>query len=206
MRLWLAALGLLLASALPAAGVRPLVSVLGTCSALTANTYPADPVSWFDAGRYSQVVFYAHLLFPVKPLPSELEPVAASAWHPPLVLGAVEDVGRESVDEFVAEAEWLDPKGERVAFYSLTFPARIKSDWVRVAGRDYIPHTFAMAIGTKDVRSDAGQTRLPALEGQYSVHLKVDGRPVGLGFFRMLKAGAAQPAPAVAAPKAVQAK
>jgi hypothetical protein len=206
MRLALAALGLMLATGLPAAGVRPVVSVLGTCSALTSNTYPADPVSWFDATRHSQVVFYAHLLFPLRPEGAELEALPASPWHPPLKVGASAAPVGETVDEFVAEAEWLDPKGDRVAFYSLTFPARIKSDLVRVSGRDYIPHTFAMAIGTRDLRSEAGQTRLPAMEGQYAVKLKVDGRPVGLGFFRMLKSGASQPLPATTTPQAVQAK
>lgn len=207
MRLGAVALGLLLAAGLPAAGVRPLVTVLGTCSALTANTYPADPMAWFDAGRQSQVVFYAHLLFPVKPEPSELDPLPASPWHPPLVLGGSgEPDGMDSKDEFQAEAEWLDPQGARVAFYSLTFPARIKSDWVRVAGRDYIPHTFTMTIGTRDVRADVGQLRLPSLEGQYAIRLKVGGRPLGLGFFRMLKGGSAATAAPAAVSRAVQAK
>ncbi len=53
------------------AGVRPLVSVMGTCSSLTPATYPMDAQAWFDAGKQSQVVFYAHLLFPLHPLPAE---------------------------------------------------------------------------------------------------------------------------------------
>lgn len=198
--------GLLLLGAPLGAAVRPVVSVLSTCSVLTSNIYPADSVSWFDAARHSQVVFYAHLLFPVRPEASELLPLPASAWHPPLVWGALAMPDTDTIDEFTVEADWLDPKGERVAYHGLTFPARIKGDWVKVDGRDYIPHTFAMAIGTRDMRSDAGQVRLPSLEGQYAIRLKVDGRQVGLGFFRMLKgASPANQAPAEA-PKAVQAK
>lgn len=183
---WLLAQGPLQA----AAADRPLVSVLGICSALTANTYPLDSVNWFDAGRHSQVIFYAHLLFP-----DGVE--AQGPWHPPLVYPPQAPLPVE--DAYFAEAEWLDPQGRPVAYYGLTFPARIRSDWLKVNGRDYIPHTFAMAIGTRDLNTAAGQTRLPALEGQYTVNLKVDRQPVGLAFFRMLRAAGAAPAPTGAA-------
>ncbi len=57
----------------------------------------------------------------------------------------------------------------------------MRSDYLTVNGRQYIPHTFAMAIGTKDLRSQAGQLRLPSQEGTYSVRLSVDGRDPGSG-------------------------
>jgi hypothetical protein len=202
------AAGLLAAAPLRAAGLRPapLVSVLGTCSALTSNIYPADSINWFDPARHSQVVFYAHLLFPLQ---SEEPDWAPGAWHPPLVLSpSAKAMGELPVrDEHFAEAEWLDPAGERIAYYSLTFPARIRADWLDLQGRSYIPHTLAMAIGTRDLRGDAGQTRLPGREGQYTVQLRVDGRPTGLAFFRMLRGqgGEAQPpaqAPALVSPTA----
>lgn len=176
MRRWV--LGLLLVAAPLAAEIRPLVSVLGTCSALTSNTYPADSVNWFDANRHSQVVFYAHLLYPV---PS---PPFKGPWHAPRLWpeGPV-----NFVDEFHAAAEWLDPSGQRLAYHSLTFPARVRSDWLRVNGADYVPHTLAMAIGTRDLRPDAGQTRLPEQVGQYTVRLRLDGKDAGLVFFRMLQ-------------------
>jgi hypothetical protein len=171
-----AALALALAAGLRAAPA-PLVSVLGTCSALTSNTYPADSVNWFDASRHSQVVFYAHLLYPVQD--------TEQAWHAPLVWPP-SPLGFQ--DEFHAEAEWLDPQGQRIAFHSLTFPARIRADWLRVNGADYVPHTLAMAIGTRDLRAEAGQTRLPDQIGQYTVKLRLDGRDTALAFFRMLSA------------------
>lgn len=170
----------------------PLVAVLGTCTALTANTYPVDSVNWFDAARHSQVVFFAHLLFPQE-LPDTASQVA---WHPPLVW-KVPAISFSIKDDHQATAEWLDPAGQRIAYYSLTFPARIRSDWLDLGGKLYIPHTLAMAIGTRDLRSEAGQTRLPAVEGQYTVHLSVDGRPTALAFFRMLRTRAAVSAQSV---------
>lgn len=182
------------------AGVRPLVSVLGTCSALTPNTYPSDAQAWFDASKQTQVVFYAHLLFPLRPLPAERDG-AAQAWHPPLLLGGA-GAGLDSADAFYAQADWRDPQGAPVALYGLSFTARRREDYLTVNGRDYIPHTFAMAIGTRDLRSQAGQTRLPSLEGTYSVRLSVDGRDLGLAFFRMVKASQAVAAPQAGSPTA----
>jgi hypothetical protein len=181
------------ASASASTAARPLVSVLGTCSSLVTGTYPADSQSWFDGGRNAQVVFYAHLLFPVAPLEDETVVEAPLAWHPPMAAGLTLTGGSLPEPGHYAEAEWLDPAGARVALYGLTFAARTRADWVTVAGRDYVPHTFAMAIGTRDLRADAGQLKLPNQEGQYTVRLKVDGHSVGLSFFRMLHAG---PAPA----------
>lgn len=173
----------------------PLVAVLGTCSALTSNTYPADSINWFDAAKHSQVVFFAHLLFPQE-LPGS---APQTAWHPPL---AWKDpaLNFSISDDHQATAEWLDPEGQRVAYYSLTFPARIRSDWLDLGGKLYIPHTLAMAIGTRDLRAEAGQIRLPAVEGQYTVHLSVDGRPTALAFFRMLRTRAAVSAQPVVSP------
>ena len=180
-------LGLWLSAGALAAATRPLVAVLGTCAALTTGTpYPADATAWFDAGKESQVVFYAHMLFPLKPAAGEQEG-PAPAWHPPLVSGTAGTLAGETPDRFYAQAEWTDPKGARVALYGLTFTPRSRGDLVRVAGRDYIPHTFAMAIGTRDLRSGAGQLQLPVVEGEYNVRLSVDGRDLGLAFFRMLK-------------------
>jgi hypothetical protein len=174
MRARWAVLALLLAARL-GAGAAPLVSVLGTCSALTANTYPADSVNWFDASRHSQVIFYAHLLYPVKPW---TEP-----WHAPLRWPMP---APDFVDEFYAEAEWLDPQGRSIALHGLTFPARIRTDWLRVNGADYVPHTLAMAIGTRDLRTEAGQTHLPDQVGQYTVRLRLNGQDTAMAFFRML--------------------
>lgn len=187
-----AAAGLLaLALATPAflgAASGPLVAVLGTCGALANDAYPADTQNWFDASRSSQVLFYAHLLFPVEPLPDEILPsLPAEAWHPPMAAPLPAAAASAPGDAHFAEAEWLDPQGSRVAYLARTLTARSRGDWISVAGRDYIPHTFAMAIGTRDIRPDAGQVKLPSLEGQYTVRLKVDGRSLGLAFFRMLR-------------------
>jgi hypothetical protein len=198
-------LALALLLAWPAAGKaeapasRPLVSVLGTCSALSASTYPADMVNWFDPAKQAQVVFYAHLLFPLK---------ADTQWQVPLVLtpSAWADLPAPPfVDEFYAEAYWQDPDGKPIALYGLTFAARTTSDYVRLHGKVYSPHTFAMAIGTRDLRVEAGQVHLPDKVGQYTVRFNVDGQPVGLGFFRMLKGQAtqaSQPAAAALSPSA----
>ena len=170
--------------------LKPLVSVLGTCSTLTSNTYPADSQNWFDASKQSQVVFYAHLLFPTVPELGSLPAIAAEPWHPPLAVTPTVAVAGQLpsfVDEFYAQAEWLDPDNKRVAFYGLTFPARIRSDYVRLEDRWYAPHTFAMAIGTRDLRREAGQTAMPEKIGQYHVRFSVDGQSLGVAFFRMLK-------------------
>lgn len=176
-----------------ASAAQPLVSVLGTCSALTANTYPADSVNWFDAGRHSQVVFYAHLLYPVP------GPAFKGPWHPPRVWP---ERAPQFVDEFYAEAHWQDPSGRTVALHGLTFPARVKTDWLQVNGEDFVPHTLAMAIGTRDLRPDAGQVRLPEQVGLYTVRLRLDGRDSGLAFFRMLQGKAPAPPTPVATPGA----
>ena len=186
------------------AGPRPLVAELGTCVALTPGLpYPADATAWFDASRQSQVVFYAQLLFPVHPLTSE--EACLPSWHPPLVTGTA-GTGT-TVDHFYAQALWTDPKGATVALYGLTFTPRLAADHVMVAGRDYIPHTIAMAIGTRDLRAGAGQLQLPTAEGEYNVRLSVDGRDVGLAFFRMIAPSLVPPlsGPATLSP-AAQAK
>jgi hypothetical protein len=168
------------------AAPRPLVSVLGTCAALGPNTYPLDTTAWFNPSVHSQVVFYAHLLFPLENAVYEWP----GPWQVPLVwperrkgrtaaLEAVEDA-------HYVEAEWLDPGGRTVALYGMTLAARIRSDWLYVNGADYIPHTFAMAIGTRDLRRDAGQVLLPSEPGQYTVRFSVDHERLGLAFFRIL--------------------
>ncbi len=169
---------------------RPLVSVLGTCATLTANTYPGDTLTWFDPTKQAQIVFYAHLLFPMQAEAGEEAAAAAEAWHPPMPVTRTPET-LASVppfsDEFHASAEWVDPDGKRVAFYSLTFPARARQDYIRLKDRWYVPHTFAMAIGTRDLRLDAGQTALPDKVGQYHIRLNVEGQSLGLAFFRILK-------------------
>lgn len=200
-----AILGLLcLWAGLAPAQPRPLVAELGTCVALTPGLpYPADATAWFDASRQSQVVFYAQLLFPVHPLPSEED--APTPWHPPLVTGTAGTRG--TLDHFYAQALWTDPAGAKVALYGLTFTPRLPADHVMVDGRDYIPHTFAMAIGTRDVRAGAGQVKLPTALGEYNVRLSVDGRDLGLAFFRMIAPSLTPPqaGPAALSP-AAQAK
>jgi|GEM_PF-2147118 len=176
-----------LAARLGAGEARPLVAVLETCSALSSDIYPADTQNWFDVGHNAQIIFYAHLLFPVDPLPDETEAaVPVEAWHPPMAVVALRPPSDSSLDGHYAEAEWLDPAGRSLALYGETLTARAKTDWVSVAGRSYVPHTFAMAIGTRDMRLAAGQTHLPDQKGEYTVRLRVDGRSVGLAFFRML--------------------
>jgi hypothetical protein len=185
-RAWGCLAALALAGGLAAAQGRPLVTDLGICSSLAADTYPADTQNWFDAGRTAQVVFYAQLLFPVDPLPDETLPDGpAEPWHPPMAVAAPLSFP-DTEDAHYAEAEWLDPSGNSLALFGMTLTARAKGDWVSISGRSYIPHTFAMAIGTRDRRAAAGQTRLPDKQGQYTVRLRVDGRSVGLAFFRML--------------------
>lgn len=191
-------LALGLAAPLAADRPKPLVSVFGTCASLTPNTYPMDSQNWFDGTKQAQVVFYAHLLFPLRP-EGKAAPFDPSAWHVPLritPLAQVEDSAPVFNDEFYAQAEWFDPTDRRVAFYGLTFPARIRSDYVQVEGRWYAPHTFAMAIGTRDLRAEAGQIALPEKVGQYHVRFSVDGAPLGIAFFRMLKGGGATSNPA----------
>ncbi|HTB22028.1 MAG TPA: hypothetical protein VK914_04930 [bacterium] len=191
-----------------AAAARPLVTVLDICSSLAADTYPADTQNWFDPERNAQVVFYAQLLFPVDPLPDESLPAApAQSWHPPMAVSAPPSSGSAPAEgQHYAEAEWLDPAGKGLALFGMTLTARAQRDWISVSGRSYIPHTFAMAIGTRDLRAAAGQTALPGQPGQYTVRLRVDGRSVGLAFFKMLRGAAAPAKPgAPSAPAAIQA-
>ena len=190
----------MLLAATAGARPRPVLSVLGTCSTLTTNTYPADTQNWFDASKQPQVVFYAHLLFPLQadspvPVSSPAAALKAPKALSPTATAAALAVTPAFQELSYAEAEWLGPDGQRVAFYGVTLPARAQSDFVLLQGQTYVPHTVAMAIGTRDLRTDAGQTALPDKVGQYTVRLKVDGQLMGLAFFRMLKVGAAAMAP-----------
>jgi hypothetical protein len=178
-----------------AAGARPLVGVLGTCAALAPGPYPSDTRDVFDAGKDSQVVFCAHLFFPDEPFPEEeLPDVAEGPWHPPMAAARPLSPAAAAKGGHYAEAEWLDPNGARVCLYGMTLAAKAGEAPVRVAGRDYQACTFAMAVGTRDVRADAGQVKLPEAPGVYSVRLRVDGRSVGLSFFKVAKTAAPAPA------------
>ena len=215
MRAWAFSLLGCLALAGPLAA-RPLVSVMTTCSGLSTNTYPVDNMTWFDAGKQAQVVFFAHLLFPMQndepaaAVPLALTTTAALPLSKTAALSTTKTAASPSpqtlppppvvfTDAFYAQAEWQDPEGKRVALYGLTFPARAKSDTIQLQDRSYVPHTFAMAIGTRDLRSTAGQLLLPEKAGQYTVRLSIDGQPLGLAFFRMLKGAADVPKPVAAA-------
>lgn len=173
-----------------------------TCSQLTSNLYPMDTTTWFDAAKNPQIVLYAHMLFPLRPdqdsLTSLPEP---EAWHPPMVVKAPLAQTLSLDDQHYAQAIWLDPEGAVVAQYGLTMPARVSSDYVRLQGRQYIPHTFAMTIGTRDGRVEAGQKLLPSKAGQYHIRLFVDGQLEGIAFFRMM-GGAAEPAAEKNTPRA----
>ncbi len=202
-----AALLLLALGGMPAAapaGPRPVTSMFTTCFQLGPGLTPADSTTWFDAAKHPQVVFYAHMLFPLKPgQDSRTQPEPAEAWHPPMAWpppAAAQSAASIAIaDSYFAEAEWLDPDGAVVAHYGLTMPARVSGDYVQLGGRQYIPHTFTMTIGTKDVRTQAGQKQTPGLSGQYHVRFYVDGELEGIAFFRMLsgekKEGAAKKPP-----------
>jgi hypothetical protein len=163
-----------------------------TCAQLTPSLYPADTTTWFDVSRNPQVVFYAHMLFPLEP-GQEFPDFAAGhwPWHPPLAWkGDFQSQAAamlSSSDRHYAEAQWLDPDGAVIAHFGLTMPARVSADYVKLQARQYIPHTFAMSIGTKDIRAIAGQLALPSRPGQYHIRFYVDGNIEGIAFFRMLQ-------------------
>jgi hypothetical protein len=177
-----------------------VVSMLTTCSRLTANRYPDDSTNWFYPSTHPQIVFFAHLLFPLKPVESVQEgskaepetgtqetpaenpfrPEPGQVWHPPLMmsvpgytpvaaLSPTEEAAplppeRQTIevnDRHYAEAVWSGPDGQVIASFGQTLPARVSSDYLNLNGETFIPHTFAMAIGTKDLRSQAGQKALP---------------------------------------------
>lgn len=183
------------------APAKPLVSVMTTCARLGLNqgAYPADTVTWFDANKDNQVVFFAHLLFPLN------KGAGTAAWHPPLRADSANpgEAAQETLfisGRHTAEVEWLDPEDKQVALYHVTLPARSSADLLRVGGEDYLPHTVAMAIGLRDLRPAAGQLHTLEVAGQYKIRLKVDREPLGLTFFRVIK-GAAEPrSPAVPLP------
>jgi hypothetical protein len=175
----------------------PVMAHFTTCSQLTQGLYPADTTTWFEPSRHPQIVLYAHMLFPLLPgQDAQAVPAPAEAWHPPLALAlpASAPATLSLDDHHYAEAVWLDPDGLVVAQYGLTMPARVSADYVKLQGRQYIPHTFAMTIGTKDLRAGSGQKLLPLKAGQYHARLYVDGEIEGIAFFRMLVSGEAKPA------------
>jgi hypothetical protein len=199
--------------ALPAAGdPRCVMSLLTTCSALTQNHYPGDSTNWFNPAVHSQIVFYAYMLFPLRPDLEDRNPPSPAAearpqeetgpkappgpWHPPLVRADEASAPLPTPvptavtilldDRHYAEADWIGPDDQVVASFGQTMPARASSDYLQLQGRTYIPHTFAMAIGIKDVRTQAGQKSLPLLKGIYPIRFYVDGKLEGMTFFSMV--------------------
>src|SRR4051812_45502799 len=148
------------------------ISLLTTCSRLSRNQYPDDSTNWFYPSTHPQVVFFAHMIFPLRPELDEAPapgikagPANQGPWHPPLFLPrdtAAPDNGAGTgaslaSDLHYAQAIWYAPDDQVVASFGQTMPARAEKDILHLQGRDYIPHTFAMAIGTRDVRVQAGQ-------------------------------------------------
>jgi hypothetical protein len=177
------------------AGAKPVMADFTTCAQLGPNLYPADTTTWFDPSKNPQVVLYAHMLFPLLPGQDDLaQAPAPEAWHPPMTVRLSPPLSLALNDSHFAFARWVDPDGAVVAEYGLTMPARVSSDYVRLQGRQYIPHTFAMSIGTKDIRLEAGQKAMPSKAGQYHIRLYVDGEIEGIAFFKMLN-GVAPMAP-----------
>jgi len=199
-------LGLLALLIFPAArllaAAGPILADFTTCSQLTSNFYPADTTTWFDASKNPQIVLFAHMLFPLRPGQDDLIPAPTpEAWHPPLIVKAPPAATLRIDDVHFVEAQWLDPEGALVADFGLTMPARVSTDYIRLQARQYIPHTFSMTIGTKDIRTEAGQKALPSRAGQYHARLYVDGQIEGIAFFRMM--GSALIPEATPAPQAL---
>jgi hypothetical protein len=180
-----------------------IVSIMTTCAGLSSNRYPGDSVNWFYPAQHPQIVFFAHLLFPLRP---EQEDKVQSAedpgqsWHPPLSTDGEAPKtpagGMIAVnDQHYAEAVWYAPDNTVIADYGQTLPARVSSDYLQLQGHNYIPHTFAMAIGTRDIRAAAGQRALPAAKGSYPIRLFVDTRLVGITFFSIMEPGNTIPTP-----------
>ncbi len=190
------------------AGARPVVAILTTCARLgvESGAYPSDTINWFDAAKDNQVVFFAHLLFP---LGQKALTAAGDDWHAPLSAppsgGAQKDSGAPKSTVFIADkhaatVQWLDPDGQEIGMYHVTLSARSTADVLRLAGEDYVPHTVAMAIGIRDIRPAAGQTRIPDKVGQYQIRLSVDQEALGLAFFRIMRTSAATGRTPTAAP------
>jgi hypothetical protein len=176
---------------------KPVLSMLSTCAQLTPRFYPADTTTWFEASKDPQVVFFAHLLFPLNPAQDSLEafhplaPPLSGPWHPPMVIPLeAQPQSFQLNDVHYAQAQWLDPDGAELALFGLTMPARVSSDYIHLGDKQYIPHTFSMALGTKDIRPEAGQKSLPSKPGQYHIRLYVDGDLEAIAFFRMLPSNA----------------
>jgi hypothetical protein len=200
---------LLALAAVPALAEDQVTSLLITCSQMTSNGYPADTVNWFYPSRHGQVVFFAHLLFPLAsssaPQPSTATAQAALpvGWHAPMALPTptaqpTASGVRADFQPWV-EASWVAPDESRIACYGVTLPAKNSKEFVHVDGRWYIPQTFAMAIGTRDLRPAAGQSALPEWKGLYHIDLRVQGQLCGVTFFSVLE-GKVAPAPGMPKP------
>jgi hypothetical protein len=201
--------GLLGLAALPALADDQVASLLTTCSQMSANGYPADTVNWFYPSRHGQVVYFAHLLFPLagslapQPATGTAQMALSAGWHAPMALPTPAPQPsasgvRADFQPFV-EASWVAPDDSRIACYGVTLPAKNSKEFVHVDGRWFIPQTFAMAIGTRDLRPAAGQVALPEWKGLYHIDLKVQGQLCGITFFSVLE-GKAAPAPGLPKP------
>jgi hypothetical protein len=207
---------LFLALAPSAAAVEPLVSLVTTCTRMSANSFPEDTVNWYYPSRHKQVVYFAHLLFPLSGESGQAKPPALSAlpedWRTPMVLPqpvlTPASSGMNADHQPYVEAVWKGPDESVVAAYGLTMPARTSKEFVRVGELYYVPHTFAMAIGTADLRSQAGQKQLPDIKGLYHIDLKVEGKATAITFFSVLEGkassaeggGKSKPAPSASTP------
>jgi hypothetical protein len=160
-------------------GQRPVISMITTCAQLSPNFYPTDTTAWFEIDKNPQVVFFAHMLFPLG-----REAVPTGAWHPPLVTPVV-SMTLDVSDRHYAQAQWLDPDGLEVAHMGITMSARVSTQYLRLGSLQYIPHTFSSTLGIKDLRVQAGQKLLLSKNGQYHIRFSVDGCLEGIAFFRI---------------------
>ncbi len=177
-------------------GSRCVISMFTTCSNLTPNYYPADTINWFHPSLQSQIVFFVQMMFPLRPGMEDKNPSLDLEWpwHPPLAVPPLDSNPAQALsiaisDHHFAEAEWRAPDGQVIADLGLTMTPRVSTDYLTIDGMQMIPHTFAMAIGTKDIRKVAGQTALPSQVGLYHIRFWVDGKLEGVAFFSILEEG-----------------
>jgi hypothetical protein len=115
--------------------------------------YPADSVNFFYPKRHSQVSYFAYFLS--KP---------SSRIH-------------------TAVVECFSPTGMRIARYEREYKVSFVDNLLTIKEETYQWFLLDLSLGIEKILPEYGQTALPKILGLYSLHLSVDGRPIGVTFF-----------------------
>jgi hypothetical protein len=117
------------------------------------NNYPADSVNYFFLNQHQEIWYYAYFLI------------------------------RPTTRIHTAVVEWFSPTGRKLARQEYEFRVGFTDKILTINGENYQWFMATSMLGMSQPNLDSHQMGLPRDVGLYTVHLQVDGQPVGITFF-----------------------